>query len=280
MQSALTAEIEIDHHGPVAVVRFNRPGTLNAFTRTMGDAYAVAMRQLDRDPRVRAIVVTGSGRGFCSGADVEVLRGGPAAIRAFIPVQEDMPSFVHRLSTPVIAAVNGPVAGIGFAYMMGSDVRFAAREAKIATTFARLGLVAEYGLSWLLPRALGVGRALDLLLSGRVITGAEALEMGLVQFAVPVADVFTAAVEYATDLALNCAPTSLAVIKAQVYADLEDNETRALERTARLMDRSFDGPDLAEALSARSESRRPLFGAAAGYVIAPDARSAASPVSS
>ena len=261
MSDDIEQQVLVERTGAVAVVRFNRPAQLNAMTAQMSRQYAVLMRELDADAEVRAILVTGSGRGFCAGADVAILAEGGAAISALIPPLEDLPMLGLRLSTPVVVAVNGPVAGIGFAYMLGGDVRFAAAEAKISTTFARLGLVAEYGLSWLLPRLVGHGRAMDLLLSGRTVTGAEAREIGLVEYAVPADKVFDAALAYATDLAQSCSPYSMARIKAQVLADATTDLDSALYRSRWLMEESIFGADLSEALKAREEKRPPRFAA-------------------
>ncbi|RAY16172.1 enoyl-CoA hydratase [Actinomadura craniellae] len=249
----------VRHERAVAVITLNRPQALNAITRPMALAYAAALRTADADPAVRAIVVTGAGRGFCAGADLAVLGEGPEAIRAFVPDPEDLPDLALRLRTPVVAAVNGPVAGIGFAYMLGSDIRFVARGARLATSFSRLGLVAEYGLAWLLPRLLGTSRAMELLLSGRALDAEEAERIGLVHRVVEPEDLLPAALDYAADLAAGCAPSSLAAIKEQVYADLERTRADALADTLRRMDVAFGGPDLAEALTARKEKRPPVF---------------------
>ncbi len=243
----------------VAIITLNRPRVLNAMTPAMATAYADALRAADTDPQVRAIVVTGAGRGFCAGADLGVLNQGPAAIRHFLPAVEDLPDLALRLRKPVIAAINGPVAGIGFAYLLGSDIRFAARTASIGTSFSRLGLVAEYGVSWLLPRVIGTARALELLLSGRVIDADEAARLGLVHHVTEPEDLLTRAVDYAADLAAHCSPASLAAIKSQVWGDLERSRTEALDNTLALMDASFDSPDLADALAARAEKRAPAF---------------------
>jgi enoyl-CoA hydratase/carnithine racemase len=253
------APVLVRHEGAVAVVTLNRPRVLNAITGEMAARYAQAMRAADADPQVRAIVVTGAGRGFCAGADLGVLAGGGEAARAFVPPERDLPEFALRLTKPVIAAVNGPVAGIGFAYMLGSDIRYAARGATISTTFARLGLVAEYGLSWLLPRLVGTPWALDLLLSGRTLDADEAARIGLIHHVTEPGETLAAALAYATDLAENCAPSSLAAMKSQVYGDLDRTRAEALAHTLKLMDASFDGPDLAEALAARRERRAPAF---------------------
>ena len=243
----------------VAIITLNRPRVLNAMTPTMAGAYADALRAADADPQIRAIVVTGAGRGFCAGADLAVLNQGPAAIRRFLPAIEDLPDLALRLRKPVIAAINGPVAGIGFAYLLGSDIRFAARTASIGTSFSRLGLVAEYGVSWLLPRVIGTARALELLLSGRTIDADEAAGLGLVHHVTEPEDLLARAVDYAADLAAHCSPASLAAIKSQVWGDLERSHAAAIDNTLALMDASFDGPDLADALAARTEKRAPAF---------------------
>jgi enoyl-CoA hydratase/carnithine racemase len=249
----------VDRYDHVALITLNRPDKLNAVTRELADAYAKRMRAADDDPDVRAIVVTGAGRGFCSGADLSILSGGAGALLQFLPAPEDLPQMALDLRTPVIAAVNGPVAGIGFAYLIASDVRFAAEGAPISTTFARLGLVAEYGLSWLLPRLVGLPAAIDLLLTGRTIDAAEAARIGLVQAVLPPDDLLDHAVGYAQDLARNCSPYSLANIKAQLYADAHRDRSAALTDTLERMRHSITRPDLAEALRARAEGRPPDF---------------------
>jgi len=249
----------VERHDRVAVVTLNRPDKLNAVTRELADAYAVRMREADADPDVRAVVVTGAGRGFCAGADLSILSAGADALSQFLPPTRDLPQLALDLRTPVIAAVNGPVAGVGFAYMLGSDVRFAAAGATMSTTFARLGLVAEYGLSWLLPRLIGVPAALDLLLTGRTIDADEAARLGLVQAVLPPADLLDHAIAYGNDLAHHCSPFSLASMKAQVYADVARDRASALADTLERMHDSIARPDLAEAMRARSEQRPPEF---------------------
>jgi enoyl-CoA hydratase/carnithine racemase len=249
----------VDRREQVVVITLNRPAKLNAVTREMADAYADHMRAADRDPDVRAIVVTGAGRGFCAGADLGILAAGADELTGFVPAPEDLPLLALDLRTPVIAAVNGPVAGVGFAYMLGSDVRFAAEGASLSTTFARLGLVAEYGLSWLLPRLIGVPAALDLLLTGRTIDAAEAARIGLVQAVLPPERLLEHAVAYGQQLASTCSPFSLATMKAQVYADIARDRATALADTLERMHESIRRPDLAEALRARAEERPPRF---------------------
>ncbi|CAO5227953.1 enoyl-CoA hydratase-related protein [Frankia sp. AgKG'84/4] len=252
-------EILTETRGRVRIVTLNRPKSRNALTPTMAVSYAAALRAADDDPRVRVIVVTGAGAGFCSGADLTVLDQGATGSRGFRPPREDLPDLALRLRKPVIAAVNGAAVGLGFAYMLGSDLRFAAESAKFVTAFSRLGLAAEYGVSWLLPRLIGVQPALDLLLSGRAVSAGEALSMGLVHRVVPDEELLATTVAYAADLADNCAPSSLATIKHQVYGDLDRTRADALSDTLARMDEAFAGPALREAMTARAEKRAPAF---------------------
>ena len=164
-----------------------------------------------------------------------------------------------RLRKPVIAAVNGPAAGVGFVMMLAADIRFVAEDATLTTSFARLGLVAEYGSAWLLTRLVGLERALDLLLTGRRFTGSEAAAWGLASLATKADDVLPTALRYARSLAEHCSPRSLAAIKRQVYADLDRPFAEALEAAKAAMLESFGWPDLPEGLRAQAERRPPNF---------------------
>jgi enoyl-CoA hydratase/carnithine racemase len=252
----------------VVTVTLNRPQTLNAVTPGMERRYVEAMRAADADPTARVIVVTGAGRGFCSGADLgrladpDALSGQVAARDARAdPVAGPavLPAAAMYVRKPVVAAVNGPVAGMGFALMMSCDVRFLAADARVGTTFARLGLVAEYGLSWLLPRSIGRGHAIELLMSGRIIGSDEALRIGLVQEVVSGEPVLDRALAWAHDVADNCSPRSLAEIKRQFYDDDTATFDEALSRSLAAMQVSFGWGDLPEALAARREQRAPGF---------------------
>ena len=250
----------------VVTVTLNRPQTLNAVTPEMERRYVEAMRAADADPTARVVVVTGAGRGFCSGADlgrlanVDALAGqvaGQDAPAGEVAGPSVLPAAAMYVRKPVVAAVNGPVAGMGFALMMSCDVRFLAADARVGTTFARLGLVAEYGLSWLLPRSIGRGHAIELLMSGRIIDSDEALRIGLVQEVVTGEPVLDRALAWAHDVADNCSPRSLAQIKRQFYADDTATFDEALSRSLAAMQVSFGWGDLPEALAARREKRAP-----------------------
>src|SRR3954468_14515146 len=207
----------------VAVLTLNRPDRLNAWTTELEFAYFGALRDCAEDPDVRVIVVTGAGRGFCAGADMNDLQGlGSGEIDADERHAERLPqSFPLTIPKPVIAAINGPVAGIGLVQALMCDLRFAAAGAKFTTAFARRGLIAEHGISWILPRLIGPAKALDLLLSGRVILAEEAERLGLVNRAIEPDRLLGETYAYARDLATNCSPASMAAMKRQVYADLD-----------------------------------------------------------
>src|SRR3954452_17564769 len=191
----------------VAVLTLNRPDRLNAWTTELEFAYFGALRECAEDPDVRVIVVTGAGRGFCAGADMNDLQGlGSGEIDADERHAERLPqTFPLTIPKPIIAAINGPVAGSGLVQALMCDLRFAAAGAKFTTAISRRGLIAEHGISWILPRVVGPARALDLLMSGRVFLSEEAAELGVVNRLGSVDD----ALDYARDLATNCSPTSM-----------------------------------------------------------------------
>jgi enoyl-CoA hydratase/carnithine racemase len=252
-------EVELDVHDGVATVALNRPDKLNAVTPAMAARIGAALRSCDADPAVRAIVLTGRGRGFCSGADLAVIAGGVDTLAGFVTDSSTFPIDALTIRKPVIAAINGPVAGVGIAYVATADVRFASSEARFTTSFARLGLVAEYGLAWLLPQLIGRPAAADLLLSGRIIDAAEAQRIGLVTAVVDPGALLEHATCYARDLAERCSPRSLAVIKEQLLSDADSDRVSSFDRSVRLMLESFTAPDLIEAMAASQERRPPRF---------------------
>lgn len=214
----------------------------------------------DTDPEIRAIVLTGDGDAFCAGADISsitdfgVAADGPQRDASRFP-----PHLPATLDTPIIAAVNGAAIGLGFCYAAYADLRFAGPSARFSAPFARLGLFAEYGISWLLPRIIGLPNALDLLSSGRLIDAGEAASMGLVRLAADGMGALDAALLYARDLADNCSPTSVAMIRRQVREGLTDEFGPAAARSVQLMQRALAGPDFAEGMAAYREKRRPSF---------------------
>jgi enoyl-CoA hydratase/carnithine racemase len=227
----------------------------------MQSTYFDLLEQCTARDDVRAIVLTGAGRGFCAGADMQSLQGLAGGDGAEASAREDTRpvTFPLTIPKPIIAAINGPCAGLGLVLALMCDVRFAAAGAKLTTSFARRGLVAEHGISWLLPRLVGPARALDLLLSGRVVLGIEAAELGLVNRAVTDGEVLNESLGYARALASESSPASMATIKRQVYTDLHRDLDVALEDANRLMLESFSGHDFGEGVQSFLERRSPSF---------------------
>ncbi|HEU0101959.1 MAG TPA: enoyl-CoA hydratase-related protein [Mycobacteriales bacterium] len=249
-----------ERRGPVLLLTLNRPERLNAWTDALEDEYFAHLRQAETDPDVRAVVVTGAGRGFSAGADMadltRVTEEGSDAVSA----RERPPrTYPLTLRLPLVAAINGAAAGLGLVQALFCDLRFCAPEAKLTTSFARRGLVAEYGVAWLLPRMVGVSTALDLLMSGRVVRGEEARQLGLVDRVLPLDELVDGAVAYATDLALHCSPRSMATIKEQVRRSLDQGFGTAVAEADALMLESFDAPDVAEGVRSYLEKRPPDF---------------------
>ena len=257
----------------VATVTLDRPDRLNAWTGRMHTEYRWCLDRAERDPAVRAVVVTGAGRGFCAGADFRALERNVEAGGYDDGVREPLaepgygvrPEFDHPfafhfgMATPVIAAVNGPAAGVGLVLACFCDLRFAAEGAKLTAAAPRLGLPAEYGLSWLLPRLVGLGHATDILLSSRVVLAEEAAELGLVNRVVPASDLASVTHDYARMLATEVSPASLRETKRQIYADQHDDVGTAVERSLALTDEMMGGPDYAEGVRAFMEKRAPDF---------------------
>ncbi len=247
----------------VALITLNRPERLNAWTAEMGCAYFDALQECDDSANVRAIVVTGAGRGFCAGADMQQLQAlSSGDAQQTSAVADTRPqSFPLSIQKPILAAINGACAGLGLVQALMCDIRFAADSAKLTTAFSRRGLVAEHGISWILPRLLGPARALDVLLSGRVVLGQEAAAIGLVNRALPPERLLDETMAYARELAVSCSPASMAAIKRQVYADLARGLPAALDEANRVMGESFLAPDFAEGVASFLDRRDPHFAA-------------------
>ena len=248
----------------IALITLNRPDRLNALVPGMGDIYADLLHRADADPVVRAIVVTGAGRGFCSGADLSVLAEGPDALDGYLDGQhvDSLPTAALRIGTPVATAINGPCAGIGFGLALCADARFAHPSATLSTSFSRLGLIAEYGVAWVLTRLAGLATATDLLLTGRTLTAAEAFDLGLVNAVDD--DVVGAAMAWARGVAENCSPTAMAVMKRQLLLVDTQDLTAAVDSSLVEMRAAFQRPDITEAITAKIEQRPPAFPGYAG----------------
>ena len=233
----------------VRTIHFGRPERRNAMDGVMFAAYYAALADADADPEVRAIVVTGDGDWFCSGADASTLNLLAAGNSAdVVEALGFPPHHPMTLRKPLIAALNGGAAGLGLAQALFADVRFMADGARLSTAFSKLGLIGEYGTAWLLPRLVGVANAMDLLLSARKVDAAEARELGVVQFVRPKEEVLAAAQDYARELAQNCSPRSMAVIKRQVWRGVDTGGPEAVAESVRLMVESLSATDFQTAV--------------------------------
>ena len=270
-------QIRYEVDDPVATITLNRPEALNAWTDRMGLEVRHAVGQAERDPRVVGIVITGAGRGFCAGADMRRLSAvssgeyRPEAMPDELASEtgdaafgDDLHAGTHTyflsVPKPVIAAINGPVAGMAVPIVLACDLRFMAQDAVLLTAFAQRGLIAEWGISWLLPRLTGTAVALDLLFSSRKVTGAEAARLGLVNAALPAGEVLGHAQQYVRDLAATSSPASMAIMKRQVYQQMHAGMLAAEREARQLMLESFGRQDFAEGVQSFLQRRPPRFG--------------------
>jgi enoyl-CoA hydratase/carnithine racemase len=245
----------------VATITLNRPDKLNAWTGRMNDELADAFLAADRDENVRVVILTGAGRGFCAGADMSLLQdiaasGGATGVRSSLGHTVMMP---RNMSKPVIAAVNGPAVGFGLILALFCDLRFASTDARFGTAFARRGLIAEYGVAWMLPRIVGPAHSLDLLMTARMIDGEEAARIGLVNRTFPAERFSDGVRDYARMLANESSPRSVAVIKRQVYEAAAQTLDDAMASAGRELLDSLKCADFREGVASWTEKRAARF---------------------
>jgi enoyl-CoA hydratase/carnithine racemase len=259
----------------VATITLNRPDKLNAWTAIMEQEVRSAVEEAERDPSARVIVLTGAGRGFCAGADMSLLgnvanqgldESGKQRVMSASVLREGVrPDFQKKYSyfleagKPVIAALNGPAVGLGLVIALYCDLRWASDGARLSTAFARRGLVAEYGMAWMLPRLVGIPNALDLLFSARTIDAAEALRIGLVNQVFPQNIFLDKVRENAREMASSVSPRSLRVMKRQVYEAMFQSLSEAFELAEREMLASLKSEDFKEGVAHYLEKRAPSF---------------------
>ncbi len=271
------AEIRYEVEDPVATITLNRPEKLNALTDRTLQELQHAVATAERDPRVVGIVITGAGRAFCAGVDMQALArirdaGTSAAMREETELErlevgdpelgEDFRqgwAVLLSVRKPVIAAINGAAAGLGFSIAMFCDLRFMAESAFLLPSFAQRGLVAEHGTSWIVPRLIGPSRALDVFWSNRRIGAAEALELGLANRVFPGEELIERTQEYVRELARASAPYSLMQMKRMVWKHLMLPLGEAMRETVALQEQSVKRPDFAEGIAAFQERREPRF---------------------
>ena len=262
----------------VATITLNRPDKLNAWTAIMDQEVRASIYAAEGDPNVRVIILTGAGRGFCAGADMSLLgaiaqqglegyRGPDSFLRNTSngerqnvrPDFQKKYSYFPSIQKPVIAAVNGPAVGLGFILTLYCDLRFASETARFGTAFAKRGLIAEYGLAWMLPRLIGPANALDMLFSARLVDAQEALRMGLVNQVFPQDTFLPSVYAYAKDLANNVSPRSMGIIKTQVYNAMFQTLGEAFETSEEEMLKSLQCEDFKEGVAHFVEKRAPVF---------------------
>jgi enoyl-CoA hydratase/carnithine racemase len=258
----------------IATITLDRPDRLNAWTGRMNTEYRALLARAATDPSVRVVIVTGAGRGFCAGADTRALEGhverggydpgtGPDIATPGFGVRPEFDAelaYHFGIPKPILAAVNGAAAGVGFALACYCDLRFAAAGAKLTAAHGRLGLPAEFGLSWLLPRLIGMTRAADVLLSSRIVLAEEAAAMGLVNTVTPLEELMDTTRAYARVLADEISPASLAATKLQLYTDLHrDAASSVVDSEARVRTMMTE-PDFREGVAALIQRRPVRFG--------------------
>lgn len=272
-------EIEYALSEGVATISLSRPDRLNAWTAVMANELRHAVGVAGHDPDCRVIVLTGAGRGFCAGADMGGLQSTAASGTTSgssvmhpddvrfpdAPGPDPEPDYPGRFGylfacpKPVIAAINGPCAGIGLILTLYADMRFGAEDAKFTTAFAARGLIAEHGIAWLLPRLIGEAHALDILLSARKFDGREAAEMGLLNKALPGPDLMPHVLDLARNLSVHASPRSMAVMKRQVRRSYHQTFGQSLSDADAEMQQSFEAPDFAEGVDSFLARRAPRF---------------------
>jgi enoyl-CoA hydratase/carnithine racemase len=274
----------------VACITLNRPDRLNAWTPRMSLEVRDALHAAAGDDEVCVIILTGAGRGFCAGADMSELADASAqglsalngtedaelAVAILSGIQTEAAldpvnryaarsdfrkrySYLQSIPKPIIAAINGPAAGLGLIMTLYCDIRFASEKAKFTTAFARRGLIAEHGISWILPRTVGMANALDLLFSARLIDAREALGMGLVNRVLPEATFMEQVMAYATEMASMVSPRSLGIMKKQVYEAQFQTLAKATELADEQLVRSLESDDFKEGVAHFLEKRAPTF---------------------
>ena len=267
-----STEFEVDEEG-IATIWLSRPKRMNAWTGRMHTEYRYLLSRAEQDQGIRGIVVTGRGKGFCVGGDSDALTGhikkggydSGTSDEIEWPgygVSDDFDAlfaYHYGLSKPIVAAINGPVAGVGLALACFVDIRFAAPGIKLTTAHGKLNLPAEYGLSWVLPRLVGLGRANDLLLTSRVFYSEEALTMGLVNQLFDSVNIVQQARGYLHEMVRAVSPNSIKQTRWQIYKDLHRDAASSVEDSEKLLKEMMKEQDYQEGVQAFLDKRNPKW---------------------
>ena len=267
-----STEFEVDEEG-IATIWLSRPKRMNAWTGRMHTEYRYLLSRAEQDQGVRGIVVTGRGKGFCVGGDSDALTGHikKGGYDSGTSDEIEWPGYVisddfdalfayhYGLSKPIVAAINGPVAGVGLALACFVDIRFAAPGIKLTTAHGKLNLPAEYGLSWVLPRLVGLGRANDLLLTSRVFYSEEALTMGLVNQMFDSVNIVQEARGYLHEMVRAVSPNSIKQTRWQIYKDLHRDAASSVEDSEKLLKEMMKEQDYQEGVQAFLDKRNPKW---------------------
>jgi enoyl-CoA hydratase/carnithine racemase len=258
--------VELERRGPIAVVRLNRPDRLNAFTFEIRDRIIEVFDECDADDSVRAIVLTGAGRAFCAGADLAaggdtfVLDDDPDTGGAPADYGGEVSLRIYRSTKPVVAAINGPAAGVGVTMSLPADIRIASETAKFGFVFTRRGLVPEACSTWFLPRIVGISTALEWTMGAKMVSATEALERGLVREVVPVDQVLDRAIEVAVELTAGTSPVSVAMTRQMMWRMLGAESPEVAHRAeSKAIYIRGTSDDVREGVSAFLEKRAPVF---------------------
>ena len=267
-----STEFEVDEEG-IATIWLSRPKRMNAWTGRMHTEYRYLLSRAEQDQGIRGIVVTGRGKGFCVGGDSDALTGhvkkggydsgtsdeiewpGYGVSDEF----DALLAYHYGLSKPIVAAINGPVAGVGLALACFVDIRFAAPGIKLTTAHGKLNLPAEYGLSWVLPRLVGLGRANDLLLTSRVFYSEEAVAMGLVNQLFDSVNIVQQARGYLHEMVRAVSPNSIKQTRWQIYKDLHRDAASSVEDSEKLLKEMMKEQDYQEGVQAFLDKRNPKW---------------------
>jgi len=280
-QAGELEDLMLETRGNIAVIALNRPDKLNAWTAAMERSMRTALVACAKDDAVRAIIVTGAGRGFCAGADMNLLQkiDPDAGEKRELAQANDGATddwdrslgpdisthmggrfgYMPQIPKPIIAAINGPCAGLGMVFALWCDMRIGAEDMFFTTSFAKRGLIAEHGISWLLPELAGHAAAMDLLFSARRVDAEEAQSIGLLNRTVPTQELVNEAVSYAQEMADTVSPRSVAVMKAQVWKAKFQSLSDAIETGDREMQKSFASEDFKEGVEHFVQKRAPRF---------------------